>query len=267
MRTKNTIMKYAGCCVPVCALRKEPSHRSEMTSQLLFGECCTVLEFGSGNWIKIKCRYDDYEGWCLLSHVVEIGEENYQKIDTQLTDEWVNEVEYNGQHMYIPLGSSLTSLNYGTAFWSKNPVKYAGKTWKSAEVKLSSKMIKQVAYRFLNTAYLWGGKSVFGIDCSGFSQTVYKFLNFQLPRDAWQQAEKGEVVNSLKEALCGDLAFFDNDEGKITHVGIILNSKEIIHSSGKVRLDKVDSAGIENLETNQRTHKLKVIKRYLKMNE
>ncbi len=93
MRTKNTIMKYAGCCVPVCAIRKEPSHRSEMTSQLLFGECCIVLEFGNDNWIKIKCRYDDYEGWCILSHVVEIGEENYQKIDTQLTDDWMNDVE------------------------------------------------------------------------------------------------------------------------------------------------------------------------------
>jgi len=258
-------MKYAGCCVPVSALRKEPSHRSEMVSQLLFGECCTLLEYGTDNWVKIKCRYDDYEGWCQLSHVVEIGEENFLQADKDLTYDWVNEVDYNGHNMYVPLGSSLTSLNHGKAFWRKNSVRYSGKIWKPIVVKINPKIIKQVAYKFLNTAYLWGGRSVFGIDCSGFSQMVYKFLNVQLPRDAGQQAEKGDTINSLPKAVCGDLAFFDDEEGRITHVGIILNPHEIIHSSGKVRLDKIDNGGIVNLETKQRTHKLRIIKRYFKI--
>jgi cell wall-associated NlpC family hydrolase len=91
---------------------------------------------------------------------------------------------------------------------------------------------------------------------------VYKFLNAHLPRDAWQQAEKGEVVNFLQEARCGDLAFFDNEEAKVVHVGILLNDYEIIHSAGKVRIDKIDSEGILNLETKQRTHHLRIIKRY-----
>ena len=255
-------MKYAGCCVSVSALRNEPSHRSEMISQLLFGECCTLLEHGRDNWVKIKCRYDDYEGWCPLSNIVEIDEKIYLQADKALTDDWVNEVDYNGHNMYVPLGSSLTSLNHGKVFWRKNSVQYSGKIWKPLEVKINSKVIKQVAYKFLNTAYLWGGRSVFGIDCSGFSQMVYKFLNIPLPRDARYQAEKGDTVKSLKEAVCGDLAFFDNEEGRITHVGIILNPNEIIHSSGKVRLDKIDNEGIINLETRKRTHKLKVIKRY-----
>ncbi len=255
-------MKYAGCCVPVSALRKEHSHKSEMISQLLFGECCTLLEYGEQGWIKIKCRYDNYEGWCQVSHLVEIDEENYLQADKGLTDDWVNEVDYNGHHMYVPLGSSLTSLTHGKAFWRKNSVQYSGKVWKPVVVKINTKIIKQVAYKYLNTAYLWGGRSVFGIDCSGFSQMVYKFLNVQLPRDAWQQAEKGNTVNSLQDAVCGDLAFFDNEESSIIHVGIVLNPQEIIHSSGKVRLDKLDKDGIVNLETKQRTHKLKVIKRY-----
>lgn len=258
-------MKYAGCCVPVSALRKEPSHRSEMVSQMLFGECCTLLEFGSDNWIKIKCRYDDYEGWCQLSHVVEIDEENYLVADKELTEEWVNEVDYNGHLMCVPMGSSLTSLTHGRAFWRKNLVKYSGKLWKPLVVKINAKIIKQVAFKYLNSAYLWGGKSVFGIDCSGFSQSVYKFLNVPLPRDAWQQAEQGDVVASLQDAVCGDLAFFDNEVGRITHVGIILNPQEVIHSSGKVRLDKIDNDGIINSENKQRTHKLRVIKRYFKV--
>ena len=91
---------------------------------------------------------------------------------------------------------------------------------------------------------------------------TFKFLNIQLPRDAWQQAETGNTVNFLQEAHCGDLAFFDNEEGYITHVGILLNSNEIIHSSGKVRIDKIDTQGILNIETKQRTHKLRIIKRY-----
>lgn len=255
-------MKYAGCCVPVSALRKEPSHKSEMVSQLLFGECCTLLEYGANSWVKIKCKYDDYEAWCQVSHVVEIDEEIYLQENKELTDDWINEVDYNGHHMYVPMGSSLTSLNHGKAFWRKNSVQYSGKVWKPVIVKINAKLIKQIAYKFLNTAYLWGGRSVFGIDCSGFSQMVYKFLNIQLPRDAWQQAEKGTTVNTLQEAVCGDLAFFDNEEGKITHVGIILSPQEIIHSSGKVRLDKLDKEGIVNSETKQRTHELKVIKRY-----
>lgn len=259
-------MKYAACCVPLSAIRKEPSHKSEMVSQLLFGEYCTLLEYGTDNWIKIKCRYDDYEGWCRLSHLLEIDEDNVSAADKDLMDDWVNEVEYDGYHMYAPLGSSLPALTHGKVFWGNNSIKYSGKVWKPDVVKINSKIIKLVAYKYLNTAYLWGGKSVFGIDCSGFSQMVYKFLDVQLPRDAWQQAEKGDVVNSLKEVVCGDLAFFDNEEGRITHVGIALNPQEIIHSSGKVRFDKIDNEGIINLETKQRTHKLRVIKRYFNIN-
>lgn len=255
-------MKYGCCCVPVSAMRKEPSHKSEMVSQLLFGECCTISEELPENWVLIKCRYDDYEGWCQVSHIVEVEEENYNQPDKNLTDDWINEVDYNGHHMHVPLGSSLTSLNYGKAFWRKNALQYSGKTWNTVVVKISPKLIKQIAYKFLNTTYLWGGKSVFGIDCSGFTQMAYKFLNIPLPRDAWQQAEKGETVESLKKVQCGDLAFFNNEEGKITHVGLLLNENEIIHSSGKVRLDKIDKEGIVNLETKQRTHKLKIIKRY-----
>ena len=262
-------MKYAGCCVPVSPLRKDPSHKSEMVSQLLFGECCMVLEPAApedkGGWIKVRCHYDEYEGWCQLSHVVEIDEENFKEADKELTDDWVNEIDYNGHHMYVPLGSSLTSLTHGRAFWRKNLVKYSGKVWKPLVVKVNAKLIKQVAYKFLNTAYLWGGKSVFGIDCSGFSQMVFKFLNVPLPRDAWQQAERGEPVENLQQAHCGDLAFFANEEGRVTHVGIVLSPQEIIHSSGKVRLDKLDSEGIVNMETKQRTHSLHSIRRYFKL--
>lgn len=254
-------MRYAVCCVPVSAIRIEPSHKSEMVSQQLFGECCTIMEETVG-WIKVKCKFDAYEGWSQASHVVDIDLENYERYDEDLTGDWVNELNYNGHHMFVPLGSSLTALQNGRAFWRKNSVHYKGKVWNLSEVKITPKLIKQLVYKFLNTPYLWGGKSVFGIDCSGFSQLVFKLVNIAIPRDSSQQALQGNTISFLQEAHCGDLAFFDNDEGNITHVGIILNEHEIIHSSGKVRLDKIDNQGILNVETKQRTHKLRIIKRY-----
>ena len=255
-------MQYTVCCVPVSPIRSLPSHSSEMVSQQLFGEKSIISETGNDNWVKIILKYDSYEGWCQSSHLAEIDEEHYTKIDKDLTAAWINEVDYNGHHMFVPMGSSLSAFNDGRAFWRKNSVQFKGELWNPEEIKITNKLIKQIVYKFLNTSYLWGGKSVFGIDCSGFSQMVYKFLNIYLPRDSGQQIEKGEIVNLLKQAHCGDLAFFNNDEGKIVHVGILLNDSEIIHSSGKVRVDKIDKTGILNLETKQRTHKLHSIKRY-----
>ncbi|RNI39923.1 hydrolase Nlp/P60 [Hanamia caeni] len=254
-------MEYLVCCVGASPMRSEPSHKSEMVSQQLFGEKSFVIE-KKDDWIKIQLRFDGYEGWVQQSHVVPIDEDIFNKNDKGLTQEWINEVDYNGHIMYVPMGSAVSAFKNGTAFWRKNLVHFKGKTWEPEEIKINAKLIKQIAFKFLNTSYLWGGKSVFGIDCSGYTQMVYKFLNYSLPRDAWQQAEQGTAVNFLQEAHCGDLAFFDNEEGRITHVGILLNENEIIHSAGKVRIDKIDTEGILNLETKQRTHKLRIIKRY-----
>lgn len=255
-------MEYMVCCVSVSPLKANPSHKAEMVSQQLFGEKSYLIERGEDHWIKIKLKYDGYEGWVQQSHLVSIDEEQYTKTDKELTADWVDEIDYNGHLMKVPMGSSLSAFQNGTAFWRKNAVQFKGKIWNPEEIKINPKLIKQIAFKFLNTSYLWGGKSVFGIDCSGFSQMVYKFLNKSLPRDASQQAEEGEVVNFLQEAHCGDLAFFDNEEGRIIHVGILLSDHEIIHSAGKVRLDKIDTEGILNLETKKRTHKLRIIKRY-----
>jgi len=124
--------------------------------------------------------------------------------------------------------------------------------------------IRTQALRYLDVPYLWGGRSAGGIDCSGFSQAVYGLLGIGLPRDAYQQAELGDVVGFLQEAICGDLAFFDNEEGRITHVGLMLNDHEIIHASGKVRIDNIDHQGIIHSETGVRTHRLRIIKRHKK---
>ncbi len=255
-------MSYAVCCVPVAPLRTEPDHRAEMVSQLLFGECGIITIVEKKGWIKIVSKLDAYTGWCHPSHFQEIDDSHYYFEEEFLTADWVNEIDFNGHPMWVPLGSSLGAMKNGKATWRRNVVHFSGNVWDPAAAKQDAKTIKQFAFKFLNTAYLWGGRSVFGVDCSGFTQMVFKFLNIQLLRDAQQQAMQGELIGFLQQARCGDLAFFDNAAGEIIHVGILLNEHEIIHSAGKVRVDKIDNQGIVDTETGVQTQQLRIIKRY-----
>ena len=234
-----------------------------MVTQLLFGEYCEILDQTNRDWYRVRVKYDGYEGWCQPPHLVEVSETAYEGTAQALTPEWVTAVEYNGHPMMVPMGSHLTAMQNGRAKWRKNEVRYDGEIWDSNKAPTDSKSIRQLAFKFLNTPYLWGGKSVFGVDCSGFTQTIFKFLGIALLRDAWQQASQGEAIGFLEETQTGDLAFFDNGDGRITHVGILLNAGEIIHASGKVRIDKIDNMGIVQSETFERTHHLRVIKRLL----
>jgi hypothetical protein len=228
-----------------------------MVTQQLFGETCTIVDTAKDHWIKIKCSYDGYEGWCQEMHVLVISDDDVPGNQSTFTGDVINTVRFNNEPMFLPFGCTIVKNAD-----NKLPLHYDGKLWDVAAAKQDEATIRALAFRYLNTGYLWGGKSIFGIDCSGYTQTVYKMLNFRLLRDASQQATQGDSVGFLQEARCGDLAFFDNEAGKITHVGILLNDHEIIHSSGKVRLDNIDGTGIINKETAERTHKLRIIKRY-----
>ena len=242
-------------------MRAEPSHKTEMVSQLLFGEAAEVLE-EVREWRRVKCKYDDYEGWCHYSHVTDTDSALFALPDDQLTGDWVNRIIFNETIMHVPLGCPLNRIMDNGMRLGTHRISYAGTRWDAASSLRDEAVMRQVAFLYLHTPYLWGGRSVFGVDCSGFSQTVFRFIHVPLLRDAWQQATQGEVIGFLQEARCGDLAFFDNEEGRITHVGILLNDHSIIHASGKVRVDRIDSAGILNTDTGMRTHKLRIIKRY-----
>jgi gamma-D-glutamyl-L-lysine dipeptidyl-peptidase len=256
------ILSSAFCCVPVSAMRKAPAHEAEMVSQLVFGEFVSIAGASSTEWLKVVCRYDGYEGWCQASHLAPVNEADVNRESSVLTTGWVNEISYNGQQMYVPYGSHVAPFPGAGAAYGKNEIRFDGPAWDAAAAKIDDQLIEQTAFKFLNTAYLWGGKTVFGTDCSGFTQTVFKFLNSKLPRDAHAQADSGEAVDFLQEARCGDLAFFDNEDGRIIHVGLLLGVQKIIHAAGKVRIDKIDNAGIVNTETGLRTHRLRIIKRY-----
>ncbi len=254
-------MAFIVCMVPVAPMRKEAAHRSEMVSQLLFGEIAEVLE-ETTLFTRLRCLYDGYEGWCQKTQLAAIDPAMFDEHNRLLSADWSNTAILNDQPVQLPLGTPLSIFKEGKAVIGNYTISYTGKVHDPHTVLFTAEAIRVACMQYINTAYLWGGRSVFGIDCSGFVQQVFRFFNKHLPRDAWQQAEKGEMVGFLPEVQCGDLAFFDNEEGSITHVGLLFDEKTIIHSSGKVRIDPIDNMGIVSSDTGERTHRLRIIKRY-----
>lgn len=255
-------MQYAVCVVPVSPLRATDSHRSEMVSQMLLGENGVLLE-ESKDFVKVRTVFDDYEGWIQRSQVELTDAVPGNPLSKILVSDFTDRVTINGTEAHIPMGSMVIAPAGEELVIGNYTLRYQiGSPWNADGVAVTADAITQRASRYLNTPYLWGGRSVFGVDCSGFTQSVFRFFDYKLMRDAYQQATQGEAIGFLQEAKCGDLAFFDNEEGRITHVGIMLNDHEIIHASGKVRIDKIDNAGIINADTGLRTHKLRMVRRY-----
>ena len=256
------------CNLSVVPCRKEPSDRSEMVTQLLFGEHFEILE-EKKSWTLIRINYDGYECWIDHKQFLPIKEiKGIKNSNTALTTDLLQiATKENEEIIPIVLGSSLPK--YKNKEFSLGKDKYSFEGESIFPIKKNKKLISpeihliQTARWYLNTPYLWGGRSPFGIDCSGFTQMVFKLNGIKLKRDAWQQAEQGEAISFLEEAKKGDLAFFDNEDGKIIHVGIILGNEKIIHSSGKVRIDKLDHHGIYNAEMKKYSHRLRVIKRFM----
>ncbi len=252
---------FAICNLSSIPLRIEPNDRSEIVSQVLFGEHFEVVE-KDNQWSKIKLHYDNYEGWVDSKQYQIISKENYDTLCKEAIILNSDLVEYisapNNILIPITLGASLSFLNHNDI----NIYNYEFEGLKASGIKPKSSIV-DTSYMYLNAPYLWGGKTPFGIDCSGFTQMVYKLNGYKLLRDASQQATQGEVLSFIEESEPGDLAFFDNEEGKIIHVGIMLKDNYIIHASGKVRIDRLDHLGIYNSEINRHTHRLRVIKKII----
>lgn len=229
--------------VSVAPVRAENSDKAEIVTQLLYGESAEILE-QKGNWTKVQIDYDDYIGWVDTKQLTPISDEDFGKRSTELITAPVLFYKKNNVKMLLSIGAEVER---------ENPQEVS-----QEDVRES---IAKMALQFLEVPYLWGGRSFFGIDCSGFTQIIYKANGIKIPRDAYQQAELGVVLDFIEEAEKGDLAFFENEEGKIIHTGIMLDDQKIIHAHGKVRIDELDSIGIFNRDQNKHTHKLRFVKR------
>lgn len=256
-------MDYGICNLSIVPLRNEPTNKAELVSQILFGEHFKVLEIRK-EWSRIRLAFDKYEGWVDNKQFLIISDEEYISLEKEakiLVGNLVDFITDKNQVMStITLGASLPNYQINSFSFGNNQYSYDGSIIQNKNPKDA---LITTAFLFLNTPYLWGGRTPFGIDCSGFSQMVYKLNGYKLKRDASQQAMQGEVLSFIEESEPGDLAFFDNDEGLITHVGIIMKDNYIIHAHGKVRIDRLDHSGIYNVDTRRHTHKLRVIKKII----
>jgi len=258
----------------IVPVRREPAHTSEMVNQLLFGELFRVNTSSEG-WLQIRHSWDNYEGWIPEKQAALIDEQEYLRLlyaDTPVVMDLVQLIanESRKTMFAIPLGSSLPGLE--GQFFTINGENYhfegqvsdtgilEGITSQEEKEAFSQSLVDD-ALIYLHAPYCWGGRSPFGIDCSGLTQMVFRLKNIKLFRDAAEQVTQGEVVTLLDEAEAGDLAFFDDDEGQINHVGILVDRFRILHASGIVRIDAIDHQGIYDGNLEKYTHKLRLIKR------
>jgi cell wall-associated NlpC family hydrolase len=257
-------MNYGICNLSVVSGRIEPSDKSELITQLLFGEHFTVLR-AQEQWLYIRCAYDNYECWIDNKQVQEISIETFTELESReitCTMELLSLLEdaENGVYLPVSIGSSLPYFDGKSCNLEGFEYTFDGQTNTVKHGKINQ-FIVESAFTFLHAPYLWGGRSALGIDCSGFTQLVYKIAGIKLDRDAYLQADQGSALGFIEETKPGDLAFFDNADGRIIHVGIILPDNKIIHASGKVRIDRIDHQGIFNEEIGKYTHNLRILKR------
>ncbi|MCD6019063.1 MAG: hydrolase Nlp/P60 [Bacteroidetes bacterium] len=257
-------MSFGICSLSIVPCRKEPSGTSEMVTQLLFGETYTIIEDGE-DWLKIATNYDNYPCWLNAKQHTRISDAEYKSLQSSiLSSELVQVISGSDRNSVFPItvGATLPNFSNGKLNCGDSEFLFEGQSCDST-IKKSVKELKETAYLFLNAPYLWGGRSPFGIDCSGFMQVIYKLNGYQLPRDASQQVELGTALSFVEEAEAGDLAFFDNEDGNIVHVGMVLENQQIIHASGCVRIDKFDHYGIFHSDNKKYSHMLRVIKKVI----
>jgi cell wall-associated NlpC family hydrolase len=233
-------MNYGICHLSIVPMRANPEDSSELVSQLLYGEIFKIIDQRK-KWIKIRCTAEQYNE-ALGKSPIYSGD----LVDFVSTPA--------GALKSIVVGSNINNCDVlGDTFEGQ----------RRQTTEQSPELIIEQALMYLGTPYLWGGKTPFGIDCSGLTQMVYRMTGKSIPRDAKDQALLGDSLSFIEESSPGDLAFFDNPEGKITHVGLIMKDNYILHAHGEVRIDRLDQTGIFNTDKNTHTHKLRVIKKIL----
>lgn len=253
MKVNDTVF----CHLSIVPVRAEHADEAEIVTQLLFGELATVLEMHN-QWCKVKSAHDGYEGWIDYKQGQQISEKAFQSLlknnvrQVQLVD------TFNSP--WGPINTVKGSLLPST-FGSFKIDHFSFERLTTSEISRTLD-IGIVAMSYLNSPYLWGGRTPFGIDCSGFTQAVLRFFGIEILRDASQQVTQGKLI-TFEDATIGDLVFFVNSKGTIHHVGILLENNKIIHASGKVRIDKLDEKGIFSDERREYSHNYHSIRRFL----
>ena len=244
-------VEYGIVNLSLVPVRRKNNAKSEMISQFFFGELIEI-NLKKKNWSLVISNIDKYKGWIRTSHFLPISKSDYLKLNNKKKKFSNTEISISNKNIRkytIPSGSLISNCDYLGFSYDFNNARFNN--------------VEEISLTFLNSPYQWGGKTKFGTDCSGFVQTVFKIYGKILPRDAYEQALEGVEVSSVKNSKTGDLAFFGKKTNVITHVGIIISANKIIHSSGMVRIDKINDDGIFHQDSKEVSHYLKLIRRII----
>lgn len=262
-------MNHGICGLSAVPVRAEPTDRAELVTELLFGECYSVL-LTQGNWLRIEAAADNYLGWIDYKQHRPVSDAYFKAWlaqDHPRVLDVVQVVSTATARQPITLGCRLPffdgmtlKLGDDNALFYNGPATNPGQ---ASQPERQLALLRKMGQYFLSAPYVWGGKNIFGLDCSGLMQTLFGLVGVPLPRDARQQIGLGEPVDFVTQARPGDLAFFDNADGAIVHVGVVMDDGLILHAHGEVRLDPLDHHGIFNRDRQKYSHKLRLIKRLL----
>lgn len=256
-------MKYGICILGVSPVFRKPEAWGELVNQLLFGETFEVLE-QQGNFAKIRSPHDHYEGWIDHRQAEAIDFEEFTSL-TERTHAIITDVAAvvvrQGCEFPVVRGGSLPQDEDGSFKIGSQEYRFGGTSFKPPQGPINSAQLVNIARSYLNCPYQWGGRSPFGIDCSGFVQIVFKCFGVHINRDAWQQAEQGEEISDPHDVRMGDVATFKSIDGRIYHAGLLLSQDRIIHASSQVRIDRFDPKGIYSEREQRYTHNLLSIRR------
>ena len=258
-------MSYGICPLSIVPIRNSSNQKSEMISQLLFGEVVEILEQKGKQWVKIRCQADNFVGWVATNQLKAITPSEFESFQENFAFclDIMQPVMATNHFIPITLGAKLPNFDGIRFQLGEETFTFSGQAVFHQDIEPNADFIIKMAKRFLNAPYLWGGRSPFGIDGDGLVQLVYSLAGINLPREVALQVHEGHLVDFMEETQAGDIAFFENRNGKITHTGIILPNQTILHAFGKVRIDRVDHFGIFNEKHAKYTHRLRVVKRVL----
>lgn len=260
-------MEYGICPVAIAPIRNSAAHKSEMLSQLLFGETVEILEEKGRSWKKVRCQDDNFVGWVAANQLEELSVEEFEHYskDYAYVFEVFHPAMSNKHFLPLTLGARLPAFDGMMFSMGQQPYTFSGQAVLVQDVRKNAEMMIKMAQKYLHSPYLWGGRSSLGIDARGLVHMACKMSGVDLPRTLEGMLEEGENINFVNEAQAGDIAFFENFKGRISHVGILLSPMEIIHAHGSVRIDRVDHYGLFNTKERRYSHRLRLVKRFLPM--
>lgn len=269
-KKKYIARKVHGIChLSVIPVRSNPSGQSNLISQMLYGDTCRLITKKHNDWARIITEWDEVEGWINCRQITLITEKQYNRFSSSYANtlELLQSAMSGSSVLPVIIGSSLPLYDGLSYQMPDGKYFYNGQVFVPGDNKLKVDIIRKIAMKYLHAPYYSGGRTPFGIDSGAFIQMVYKIVGIRMGRLPTHQATEGEWIHFVHEAQAGDIAFFENEDGRIVHAGIILGDNKIIHAHDWVRVDTLDHYGIYRKEIKSYTHKLRVIKRIVEFHE